>query len=125
MNNKITLERFLEVGGQIEIRLYPDFIRFGVSTFFAANSLDSARNMVKTITRVEKVICSNTGLKIDRMIEDVGFRWHGISYKPTFDWNAFQRFILFDSIVHNISLKGDVEIQKLYLKAECKVYGNW
>ena len=125
MNNKIKLNTLLDAGGVIEIRLFPDVRVFGADYYFAANSLQTAREMMQKILKAETLIFFHTKTGIERVIESINFRWHGVAYVPEFSWDEFRNYILFDTIVHNISLKGEYEVNKMYLKAENKVYGNW
>ena len=125
MNNKIRLSKFLDAGGVIEIRLVPDVMVFGVDTYFAANSFKSAREMMQRIIKAEALAYFHTKLPIERVIENVSFRWHGLLYTPMFDWNTFRNFVMCGKEIHYVSLRDEFVDDKVYLKATGKVYGNW
>ena len=117
MNNKMKLENFLNAGGQVEIWLWPSLRHLGINLFFAANSVESAKEIAREIEQIlfEMEWKFHKNLKEEQLYERIFFRWHGIEYKPDNDWSSITKAL--------INLEG--AFGSYYLHAEGRVYGNW
>ena len=117
MNNRMKLENFFNAGGQVEIWLYPSLRIFGINLFFAANSVESAREIAKEIEQIrfELKWKFHKDLKEEQLYERVFFRWHGIEYNPDKEWPSITNALT--------TLEG--KFGAYYLHAEERVYGNW
>lgn len=85
MNNKMTLENFLNAGGLVEIYLRADLRHIGFEKlYFAANSLETARTMTSQLYDAEfdlQEILHREDIHIDMVVERIVFHWNRTYYE--------------------------------------------
>ena len=85
MNNKISISKFFEAGGLVEVRLIREvkFLTKEFPLYYCANDMESCKTLWEDI-RIPYYFAKSIGINnFERYFENISFSCNGISY--TFD----------------------------------------
>ena len=98
MNNKISISKFFEAGGLVEVRLIREvhFLNKEFPLYYCANDMESCKTLYNDIT-MPYYFAKSIGINnFDRYFENILFSCNGISY--TFDKEIGLRDTIFNDM---------------------------